>query len=371
MTDTIRDHQVAATDNTLPQSATAAVAVKRDPGYRRIATEEAFATPEMLKMYRELLAAKRSEDIGFNSMWGFYLGSPSERATHIIERLQWLDERRVRDMDATGIDVQILSLTAPGVQIFDGATATSLARSCNDQLAAAIRAHPKRFAGLAAVAPQEPHNAAKEIERCVKQLGLKGVIVNSHTHGEYLDAQKFWDIFAAAEACNAPLYIHPCSPPPAMIRPFLESGLDGAIFGFGVETALHILRIIVSGAFDRFPNLKIVIGHMGEALPFWLYRLDYMYKATLNSKRYPQWKPNRRLPSEYLRSNVYVTSSGMPWGPAILFGQQVLGVERVLYAMDYPYQFESAEVTMTDNLPISAADKKKLFQSNAEQLFAL
>jgi 5-carboxyvanillate decarboxylase len=156
-----------------------------------------------------------------------------------------------------------------------------------------------------------------------------------------------------------------------MIRPFLESGLDGAIYGFSVETGLHILRLIVSGLFDRFPKLKIVIGHMGEALPFWLFRLDYMYRATLNSKRYPQWKPNRKLPSDYLRENIYVTTSGMPWAPAILFGQQVLGVERVLYAMDYPYQFVTDEVIATDNLPISAEDKKKLFQLNAERVFHL
>jgi 5-carboxyvanillate decarboxylase len=354
-----------------PSSTTTDGSVKRNPGYRRIATEEAFATPEMFKLYRDALSRKSIDDPGFNSMWGFYLGSPSERATGIIERIQWLDERRVRDMDATGIDLQILSLTSPGVQVFDAATATALARSSNDQLAEAIRRHPTRFAGLAAVAPQDPQGAAKEIERGIRELGLKGVIINSHVRGEYLDHSKYWDIFAAAEQLDAPIYIHPGTPPASMIQPFLESGLDGAIFGFGVETALHTLRLIMSGVFDRFPRLKVVIGHMGEALPFWLFRLDYMYRATLNSKRYPQLKPNRKLPSDYMRENIYVTTSGMPWGPAILFGQQVLGVERVLYAMDYPYQFVAAEVTATDDLPISAADKKRLFQTNAEEVFRL
>lgn len=339
--------------------------------YRRIATEEAFATPEMLTLYREVLARKSIDDPGFNTMWGFYLGSPSARALQIIEKLQWLDERRIADMDASGIDVHVLSLTSPGAQIFDAATATALARSSNDQLAEAIRRHPQRFVGLTAVAPQDPARAAQEIERGMKQLGFKGVIINSHVRGEYLDDPKYWDIFAAAEACDAAIYIHPNTPSPGMIRPFLESGLDGAIYGFSVETGLHILRLIVSGLFDRFPKLKIVIGHMGEALPFWLFRLDYMYRATLNSKRYPQWKPNRKLPSDYLRENIYVTTSGMPWAPAILFGQQVLGVERVLYAMDYPYQFVTDEVIATDNLPISAEDKKKLFQLNAERVFHL
>jgi len=347
------------------------MSIAKAQGYLRIATEEAWSPPEMLQMYRDALARKAVPDIGFNSMWGFYLGSKSARATSIIERLQWLDERRIRDMDATGIDKQLLLLTAPGVQVFDAPTGTALARSSNDQLAAAVRSHPQRYAGLAAVAPQDPRAAAQEIERAMTRLAMKGVVVNSHVHGEYLDKEKFWEVFAAAEAFNAPIYIHPNTPPANMIQPFLEAGLDGAIYGFGVETGLHILRIIVAGVFDRFPKLKIVIGHMGEALPFWLYRLDYMYRATLASQRYPNWKPNRRLPSEYLRDNIYITTSGVAWAPAIQFAQQVLGVDRVLYAMDYPYQFSADEVLATDNVPISAADKKALFQLNAERVFSL
>ena len=346
-------------------------AINKSPGYKRIATEEAWAPPEMFRMYREALAKKSVNSIGFNSMWAFYLGSSSARATQIIEKIQWLDERRIADMDATGIDKQLLLLTSPGVQVFDPATGTSLARSSNDKLAEAVRKWPDRFAGLAAVAPQDPRAAAREIERGMRSLGLKGIVINSHVYGEYLDKEKFWDIFAAAEAFNAPIYIHPNTAPDNMIQPFLEAGLDGAIYGFGVETGLHILRIIVAGVFDRFPKLRIVIGHMGEALPFWLYRLDYMYRATLNSKRYPNWKPNKKLPGDYLRENIYITTSGVAWAPAIQFAQQVLGVDRVMYAMDYPYQFSADEVIATDNVPISAADKKALFQSNAERVFSL
>jgi 5-carboxyvanillate decarboxylase len=265
----------------------------------------------------------------------------------------------------------VLALTSPGAHIFDAATGTALARASNDELAAAIAKFPERLAGMVAIAPQDPGAAAKEIERGIGKLGLHAVILNSHVHSEYLDAQKYWDIFAAAEACNAAIYIHPNTPSDRMIAPFLEAGLDGAIYGFGVETALHVLRLIVSGVFDRFPKLRVVIGHMGEALPYWLFRLDYMYRATLNSKRYPNWKPLRALPSDYMRQNIYVTCSGMPWGPAITFAQQVLGAERVLYAMDYPYQFEASEVAACDAIDMSAADKKKFFQTNAEQVFNL
>jgi 5-carboxyvanillate decarboxylase len=150
------------------------------------------------------------------------------------------------------------------VQIFDADTAVALARSTNDQLSEAVKKHPDRFAGLAAIAPQNPAEAAKELERGVRTLGLKGAIVNSHTRGEYLDDPKYWAIFEAAESLNVPIYIHPGTPPPAMIGPFLERGLDGAIYGFAVETGLHLLRIIVSGALYRFPGLRLVAGHLGE-----------------------------------------------------------------------------------------------------------
>ena len=341
------------------------------PGYRRIATEEAFATTEMFDLYRQLLARGEPQDRGFHSLWGFYLGSPSERARRIIERLQYLDERRISDMDATGIDLQILSLTSPGVQIFDPATAVAVAHSSNDQLAAAIRKHPDRLAGLAAVAPQHPAEAAKELERAVRQLGLRGMILNSHTHGEYFDDPKFWDIFAAAEALDVPVYLHPNSPSNDLIGPLLQRGLDGAIYGFGVETGMHLLALITSGVFDRFPNLKVVVGHLGEALPFWLFRIDYMHRATLASGRYAFLKPLERRPSEYLRENVFVTSSGMAWAPAIRFCQDVLGMDRVLYAMDYPYQFVAAEVGEMEHGSQSIEQRRMFYQTNAERVFGL
>ncbi|HUI60799.1 MAG TPA: amidohydrolase family protein [Steroidobacteraceae bacterium] len=341
------------------------------PGYRRIATEEAFATPEMFAMYRRILADGSVRDPGFLSLWGFYLRSPSARATQIIERLQYLDERRLRDMDSTGIDMHVLSLTSPGVQVFDAATAVALARSTNDQLADAIRSHPTRFVGLAAVAPQDPPAAARELERGVRELGLRGAILNGHTLGEYLDDPKFWDIFAAAEALDVPVYLHPNSPSAGLIQPLLARGLDGAIYGFGVDTGMHLLAIITSGVFDRFPRLQIMVGHLGEALPFWLYRLEYMHRATVNSRRYEFMRPLRRQVGDYLRENVYVTSSGMAWAPAIRFCQQVLGVDRVLYAMDYPYQFEATEVTAMDDAEFPYADREKFYQLNAQRVFKL
>lgn len=338
--------------------------------YQRIATEEAFATAELFKLYRRMLESGTVQDPGFRSLWGFYLHSPSERATQIIERLQNIAARRIADMDATGIDMHILSLTSPGVQVFDAATAVTLARDSNDQLAAAIAKYPTRFAGLAAVAPQNPRAAAKELERGVRTLGLKGAILNSHTLGEYLDDPKFWELFAAAEALEVPVYLHPNSPSAGLIQPLLQRGLDGALYGFGVDTGMHLLALITSGLFDRFPKLRLVVGHLGEALPFWLFRLDYMHRATVASKRYAFMKPLQRKVSDYMRENVYVTSSGMAWAPAIQFCQQVLGEDRVMYAMDYPYQFEAAEVVAMDHAGTEAA-RAKFYELNALAVFGL
>jgi len=334
-------------------------------GYKRIATEEAWAPAELLDSYRSMAASRSIDDPGFIALWS-RLGARGL----LSERLADIGDRRIADMDASGIDLQILSLTSPGVQVFDAATATALASSTNDQVAEAVRTYPTRFAALAAVAPQDPRAAAREADRAVRRLGLKGLIINSHTRGEHLDDPKFWDIFEAAEALEVPIYLHPQAPPPQMAGPYVEKGLEGALWGFGAETGFHLLAILRSGALDRFPNLRIVVGHGGEALPFWLYRLDYMNRTARPFIRNGADRLNRTL-SEYMRENVYVTTSGMAWAPVITFVQSVLGVDRVLYAMDYPYQFEPDEVTATDNVPISDADKKKLFQTNAEKVFRL
>ena len=339
-------------------------------GYLRIATEEAFAPVEMMKRYRQLLA-DGYPDPGFQSLWGFYAGSPSPRATQIMDRLQDLGPRRIADMDERGIDRQIIAVTAPGVQVFDRDTAVGLARDANDELADACRRYPDRYTGMAACAPQAPEEAAKEIERAVTKLGFKGVMINGHTNSEYLDAPKFLPILEAAQALDVPIYVHPTTMPPAMIKHFLESGLDGAVFGFGVDTGLHALRLIVSGVFDRLPNLKVIIGHMGEALPFWQYRIDWMHQAGVRSQRYEFLKPLQKKASEYLRDNFYITNSGVAWEPAIKFTQATVGVDNTLYAMDYPYQCEVDEVVALDAMDMDLEAKRRFFQTNAETVFKL
>jgi 5-carboxyvanillate decarboxylase len=336
--------------------------------FKRIATEEAWAPADMLNRWRKLLDDKTFNDPGFIAMWGFFLTQNVGYTNGILDKLTDLGENRIADMDATGIDRQLLLITAPAVQAFrDPAEALEVAISSNDEVAEACRKYPYRFSALAAVPPQDPAAAAKEIDRAMNRLGLNGVVINSHTHGEYLDDPKFWSIFEAAEALDAAIYIHPQSPPPNMVTEFAKRGLEGAVMGFQVDVAMHTVALILSGVFDRFPKLKLVIGHGGEGLPFWLFRLDYQQKVILENRGYKLKHPI----SEYLKRNVFMTTSGMGWEPAILFCQQVMGVDNILYAMDYPYEFNSEEVIATDNLPISDADKLKLYQTNAERVFNL
>ncbi len=340
-------------------------------GYKRIATEEGWITQELMQRYQDLLDTGDHGDPGFQSLWGFFGRSQSPRARDLFDRIQDLDERRLADMDATGIDMQLLMLTSPGVQMFQPAEACALAASSNDQLAQTIAKHPTRFSGLAAFAPNAPQAAALEIERAVQVLGLKGALVNSHTQGRYLDDEFYWPIFEACEALDVPLYIHPNTPSPQMVEPFLSRCLDAAIYGFAAETGLHTLRLIVSGVFDRFPKLKIVLGHLGEGLPFWLYRIDFMHAGIVRAGRSEGAQALKRKPSDYLRENFYYTTSGMAWEPSITFVQQQMGFDRVMYAMDYPYQYVAEEVAAMDALPLTAEQKKMFFQSNAEKLFRL
>ncbi|HWU03101.1 MAG TPA: amidohydrolase family protein, partial [Novosphingobium sp.] len=342
-----------------------------DRGYLRIATEEAFATREQIDIFLRMIRDGQA-DKGMVSLWGFYGQSPSERATQILHRLLDLGDERIADMDRTGIDVAILALTSPGVQpMLDLAEAKGVAQRANDLLAERCHAHPTRFVGMTAVAPQDPEWSAREIIRGAKELGFKGCQINSHTQGEYLDAEKFDPILRALVEVDQPLYIHPATPPDAMIGPMLEAGLDGAIFGFGVETGMHLLRLLTIGIFDKYPTLQIMVGHMGEALPYWLYRLDYMHQAGVRSKRYARMKPLKKTLAEYMRSNVLVTNSGMAWEPAIKFAQSVVGEDRVMYAMDYPYEYEAREVQAMDNMDMTPELKKKFFQTNAERWFKL
>lgn len=334
---------------------------------RRIGTEEAFSIPEVAAALKDV-ARSPSHSLDMTLVERIYDAAPEDRTATgaLLPRLLDLEDGRLRDMDENGVTMHLLSLTAPGVQMFDADTATELATIANDKLAEVIQRHPTRFAGLATFAPQSPKRAATEMERAIKKLELNGFIVNSHTNNEYLDNPKYFPLLEAAEALDACIYIHPRAPSDGLAAPFRDYGLDSAQWGYGIEVSTHAVRMIVSGVFDRFPKLKICIGHMGEAVHFWSWRLDFMNKHAQNRGTAPKLQLK---PSEYLKRNFVITTSGQESHLALDYSIKALGVENVLWAIDYPYQPTTPAVEFMDSAPVSEADRNKLYHGNAERIF--
>lgn len=292
-----------------------------------------------------------------------------DRALLAPTRVPGLDElgdARIQVMDAAGIAVQVLSHTKPGVQeIEDVALATSLATVANDDLAEAVAAHPDRFAGFATLATAAPEAAARELERTVTRHGFRGAMINGHTRGEYLDNTRFWPIFEAAEALDVPIYLHPSNPHPAVLEAYYKDYpvLGYAPWGYAVETGTHVLRLILSGVFDRFPKLQMVIGHMGELLPFALWRAD----GRLTPK-YPHLKKSVR---RYFLEHFHLTTAGVFSTPELLCTANVVGFDRLLFSVDYPFESNEEAVRWFDTLPIADSDRARLAHLNAERLLKL
>ncbi|WP_206244659.1 amidohydrolase family protein [Novosphingobium terrae] len=331
---------------------------------RLIATEEAFAPRDYID---EFLKLTRTIDTPVTRYLGIYY-----KKAEAVRQLVDLDHRLV-EMDAHGVDMHLLSITAPGVQAFDAGLGTDLAALANETLSAAVAARPTRFAGLGAVAPQDPQRAAREVTRCMTGLGMKGIIINSHTQGEYLDDPKFWPILEALVAADAPLYLHPNFPPDSMIGAYSDYGMMGALWGFGAETSLHVMRLIMGGVFDAFPTLKLVLGHLGEALPFWLGRLDNRYQNILRRGGLEPlgMKKLQRLPSDYFRENVWITTSGMMSNEPLRFCLDMMGADRVMFAVDYPYEQTAEAVDFIRKAPLDEETMRKVAHANAEQLFRI
>ncbi len=291
------------------------------------------------------------------------------RYANLIERLCNVDAKRLAEMDAACIDMQVLSLTAPGVEQMDAAEAIVLAREANDYLAAAVNKHPTRFAGLAALPTMAPDKAAAELERRVRS-GFKGAVVNGHNRGRYLDDAFYSPILECAQALDVPIYLHPTLPPKPVLdtyyggfAPMVTEMLAGGCWGWHIETSVHVIRLIAGGVFDRFPRLQVVIGHMGEGLPFMFQRFDIVPLAVTGLKR--QFK-------DYLLDNVHYTFSGFNFPPAFLdLLLELGGVDRIMFSADHPYQSMKAARAFLEHIPVSAADNERIAHGNAEKLFKL
>lgn len=337
---------------------------------RRIATEEAFATPELVAAWLEIARSAPDSHLDIPSGIRSIFDNPAPGSNQDRFRRQLLDfdSERLAVMDEAGVSMQLLSVTIPGVQMFDADRGVALAQATNDFLAAAIARHPARYRGLACMAPQAPAAAAREMERAVTKLGLNGFIVNSHTQERYLDDPFFAPVLEAAEALGLPIYLHPRAPSNGMAGPFRDYSMAGSIWGFGAETGTHAVRLILSGTFDRFPKLRIVLGHMGEALPFWMWRLDHMAARRARDGRL---KPLQLKPSEYFRRNFVVTTSGFESNDVLDLVIKAAGIENVMWAVDYPYESSRDAVAFMDAAPVSARERAMIYHGNAERLFRL
>jgi len=285
-------------------------------------------------------------------------------------RLADLETLRLQDMDTSGSDLQVISDIGSSLAPRSGDEEVQLTRESNDQVAEAIAAHPDRFAGFATLPMTEPGAAAGELERAVRSLGLKGAMIFGTTNGRFLDAPAFLPVLKRAAALSVPIYLHPTIPP-APVREAYYSGLDPAVgfvlstsgWGWHSEVGIHALRLILAGVFDRLPTLQIIIGHMGEMIPFMLARID----DTLT----PMAKQLQQPVSEYFLHHFHITTSGFFTDPPLLLAMQVMGADRIMFSVDYPFSTNEQGRAFLDHAPISPADKEKISHLNAERLLSL
>ena len=276
---------------------------------------------------------------------------------------------RLAAMDRAGVDVQVLSITNPGVQSLLGQPAISLAREANEHIAELVRQNPAKFQGFATLPTPEPEAAALELDRAVRELGLHGAMVFGRTRNRNFDDQAFWPIFEAASALKAPLYIHPQSPQKE-VRDIYYSGFGEQVdtsfacagIGWHYETGIQILRMILAGVFDRFPDLRIIAGHWGEVVMFYLERVDLLAPAS----KLP------RKPSEYFKDHVYVTPSGLFSDRYLHWSKEVLGAEHILMSTDYPYVpiAPGAARSFLEQADLTADEREKIGFRNWERLIA-
>lgn len=291
-------------------------------------------------------------------------------APETAKRLADLGALRLAEMDEAGIDLQVLSHGAPSVQKMDAESAVALSRRANDRLYEACRAHAKRFAAFSVCPTPDPKAAADELERTVTKYGFKGAMIHGLTNGVFHDDQRFWPIYERAAALDVPIYIHPAYPHPAVVEAYYKDYLPAypniasSAWGFGVETATQGIRFVLSKVFDRYPSLQIILGHLGEGLPFFLWRID-------QSLARPGNKAEAKGFRDVFCEHFYITTSGFFSDPALQCCITELGIDRVMFSVDYPFVANKPGMEWIDALSLNAADKAKILSGNAQRLLKL
>jgi predicted TIM-barrel fold metal-dependent hydrolase len=339
----------------------------KEKAMKKIDFEAHFVTQDYVKTMEENQGYPRyviDENTQNRRLW--YTPDVGEPlGDELLNKLLDLDDRRLSDMDEAGVDVQVLSLTSPGVEKFEPSLGADLAQRTNDALAETIVKFPDRFMGFAALAPNNPESAVVELERSVKELGLIGWKTHSNYGDSYLDDEQYWPILEKAAELGIPIYLHPAIPAIPALRKY-GFALGGAPFGFGIETSICMMRLIFSGVFDRFPGLTIMLGHLGEGLPFLFQRVDFAYvRPWYHADARPDLK---RKPSDYLKDNMLVTTSGNYLSAAFMCTYESLGLDRILLSTDYPYEDPKECMAFLESLPISDDDKERVYSLNAMKL---
>jgi len=327
---------------------------------RVVALEEHFTVPALVaRIDRDAISAR-----------GFRPRSAPKSGPNPMELAPEIGEQRLRSMDEAGITMQVLSNTGPGPDLVPGPDGIAIAREMNDHLAAAVARHPKRFAGFAVLPMQSPDATAAELVRAVKELGFLGALINGTTEGRFLDHPSYDVLLAAAVELDVPIYIHPHLAPDAVRQAYysdLPAGagrvLEAAGWGWHSETAIQILRLVLSGALDRHRRLKLIIGHMGEMLPMMLARDDEVFSLDIDHLARPI--------SRAMTDQVWITTSGIFTEPPFLAALLTFGIDRIMFSVDYPYAQNAKGRTFLDRLSLAPADMAKLCHGNADALLKL
>ena len=332
---------------------------------KKIDLENHFATEAWLEALRKNKGYPRVDEGGV--LW-YYPDSWSKIFTsQWHEQLLDLGEGRIREMDAAGVDMAVLSLTAPGVEQLESTVGTKVAQSSNDILAEAIDRHPERFAGFAALYPKDVASATRELERCVKELNLVGWNTHCNFGDSYIDEKAYWPILAKAEELGVPIYIHPTCPMIMELRTF-GTIISGSNFGFGTETAFVVLRMIARGVFDAFPRLKVILGHYGEGLPFMLNRVDSAHRQDCPYINAAIGPGSEHWMSYYLLKNMYVTTSGNYLPAAFFCTRDSIGMDKILLGTDHPYESMAEGLDFLRDLSLSDDEQLRLYEQNAVAL---
>jgi len=327
---------------------------------RVVALEEHFTIPSAVARVSEEAKVKR----------GFVARTVPPGKINPLALLPDLGEQRLKSMDEAGISVQVLSISGPAAELMEGQTGIDIAEGVNDGLKAAIDKHPTRYAGFAHLPLRSPEESAREFERCVKQLGFCGVIVNGTTDGLFLDDARFQPVLAAAEQLDVPVYIHPHLPPRSVYDAYY-AGLPGSAgvaistagWGWHSETAIHLLRMVLAGIFDKHRKLKVIIGHMGEGLPVMLARLDDV--AAVHARHLS------RPISQTILEHVWLTTSGIFTQPPLVAALLTFGLDRIMFSVDYPYARNEQGKEFLRRLDFSPADMTKFCHGTADALLKL